>query len=80
MHSLGRVLGDRSVLYKYVNPHMVALHAHYANNVAVTLLDVVNGAILHQERHANARLPDTLRDTAPLVHCENWLVVRHRCL
>jgi hypothetical protein len=77
VHTLGRVLGDRSVLYKYVNPHLVALLVENENNVAVLLIDAVSGSILHQEKHAHATLPPTLVDNPSrgLVHCENWLVV-----
>jgi hypothetical protein len=80
VHSQGRVLGDRSVLYKYVNPNLVVVvcteggsDQQQSDGVAVHLLDVVSGAVLHTGRHAHYTLPPA---GAPLVvHCENWVVV-----
>ncbi|KAK3926933.1 ER membrane protein complex subunit 1 [Frankliniella fusca] len=73
VHSQGRVLGDRSVLYKYVNPNLVAvvtqgtdsLHKFVLN---VYLLDAVSGAIVFSISHKRAREP------IHLVHTENWVV------
>ncbi|CAG8433616.1 1193_t:CDS:10 [Ambispora gerdemannii] len=56
--SLGRVLGDRSVLYKYLNPHLVAI-ATFTNTKVTTsslnlyLIDVVKGTILYHSVHEN---------------------------
>lgn len=33
VHSQGRVLGDRSVLYKYVNPNLVAIVTEGVGNI-----------------------------------------------
>ncbi|KAJ2784150.1 hypothetical protein H4R18_001277 [Coemansia javaensis] len=57
---LGRVLGDRSVLYKYLSPHVTTLAARRAaGGVAVYLLDRVSGRLLHSAVHAAARVgPD----------------------
>lgn len=41
VHSQGRVLGDRSVLYKYINPNLVAIvtegigHAHKSKYIPI---------------------------------------------
>lgn len=80
VHSQGRVLGDRSVLYKYVNPNLVVVvcteggsDAQQSDVVTIHLLDVVSGAVLHTARHVHYTLPPA---GAPLVvHCENWVVV-----
>ncbi|KAG9296619.1 hypothetical protein G9A89_002890 [Geosiphon pyriformis] len=56
--SLGRVLGDRSVLYKYLNPHLISV-ATYTNTsqdistLNIYLIDVVKGSILYQTSHEN---------------------------
>lgn len=61
MASLGRVLGDRGVLYKYQNPNFITVvtinkkpsHGGAAPYMTVYLVDVVTGTILHQGTHEN---------------------------
>ncbi|KAJ3644054.1 hypothetical protein Zmor_026728 [Zophobas morio] len=73
VHSQGRVLPDRSVYYKYVNPNLVALatlhddpiHKHV---LSVYLIDGVTGLVLYSASHKKAKGP------VHLVHSENWLV------
>lgn len=73
VHSQGRVLPDRSVYYKYVNPNLLAvatisddpIHKHVLN---VYLVDGVTGFILYSTSHKRAKGP------IHLVHSENWLV------
>lgn len=73
VHSQGRVLPDRSVYYKYVNPNLIALatlsedplHKHV---VSVYLVDGVTGLVLYSTSHKKAKGP------VHLVHSENWLV------
>ncbi|XP_055375524.1 ER membrane protein complex subunit 1 isoform X2 [Condylostylus longicornis] len=73
VHSQGRVLGDRSVLYKYINPNLVAvvtqgldsIHKYVLN---VHLVDVVSGSVVYSLTHKKAREP------VHIVHSENWLV------
>ncbi|KAK0393204.1 hypothetical protein QR680_000096 [Steinernema hermaphroditum] len=69
MHSQGRVLGDRSVLYKYSNPNLVAVSAlDSAHSVlSISLFDAVTGQLLYVSRHTKAAGPFNM------VHCENWL-------
>jgi hypothetical protein len=81
VHSQGRVLGDRSVLYKYTNPNLIAIatlssdqQQHKSTTTATTLLsiyliDSVNGRVVHVARHAKATAP------VHMVHCENWIAV-----
>ncbi|OON19957.1 hypothetical protein X801_04166 [Opisthorchis viverrini] len=74
IHSVGRVLGDRSVLYKYLNPNLIAVVtaggsvASQTNSVAVYLIDVVVGRIVYSA--VNARCSEPVN----LVHSENWIV------
>lgn len=73
VHSQGRVLPDRSVYYKYVNPNLVALatitddpiHRHV---LSIHLLDGITGLILYSMAHKKARGP------VKIVHSENWIV------
>ncbi|XP_019562348.3 ER membrane protein complex subunit 1 isoform X2 [Aedes albopictus] len=73
VHSQGRVLADRSVLYKYINPNLVAVATHGPDNIHkyilnVYLLDVVSGSIVFSMSHKRIRPP------LQMVHSENWLV------
>jgi ER membrane protein complex subunit 1 len=51
--SIGRVLGDRSVLYKYLNPHLLVVVIANPKQLSLTiyLLDNVSGQILHELKH-----------------------------
>ena len=51
--SQGRVLGDRSVLLKYLNPNMVSLLAKSEDTVSIFLLDVVTGGIIYMATHSD---------------------------
>ncbi|XP_011184855.2 ER membrane protein complex subunit 1 isoform X2 [Zeugodacus cucurbitae] len=72
VHSQGRVLLDRSVLYKYINPNLVAVVTQ-ANDpthkflLNVYLIDAVSGLIVFSMTHRRARVP------VHIVHSENWL-------
>ncbi|XP_020295195.1 ER membrane protein complex subunit 1 isoform X2 [Pseudomyrmex gracilis] len=73
VHSQGRVLSDRSVLYKYINPNLVAVVTEgiglaHKNTLNLYLLDVVSGAIIFSITHKRVRSP------IHIVHSENWLV------
>lgn len=76
VHSPARVLGDRGILYKYLNPNLIAVQTqgtlgetcspdHYMN---VYLVDGVTGALVHSVHHPKSRGPSNM------VHSENWLV------
>ncbi|KAF9105031.1 hypothetical protein BGX27_009845 [Mortierella sp. AM989] len=63
MASLGRVLGDRSVLYKYQNPNYATVitinkkpKLGVAPYLTVYLVDTVKGSILYQATHENVGL------------------------
>ncbi|KAJ8021770.1 ER membrane protein complex subunit 1 [Holothuria leucospilota] len=73
VHSQGRVLGDRTVLYKYLNPNLVVVisegeDATAKSHVTVYLIDVVTGNIVFQTDHKRVEGP------VHVVHSENWVV------
>ncbi|KAJ1957206.1 hypothetical protein EC988_000951, partial [Linderina pennispora] len=44
---MGRVLGDRSVLYKYLNPHLMTLATQREGGIGIYFIDRVSGRLLH---------------------------------
>ncbi|CAI2722726.1 unnamed protein product [Schistosoma spindalis] len=74
IYSVGRVLGDRSVLYKYLNPNLIAVLtiggdiSSHTNTLIIYLIDVVAGRILHSAVHRRCSEPISL------VHSENWII------
>uniref|UniRef100_A0A8C3GP43 ER membrane protein complex subunit 1 n=1 Tax=Cairina moschata TaxID=8855 RepID=A0A8C3GP43_CAIMO len=76
VHSQGRVMGDRSVLYKSLNPNLLAVVTestdthHERTFVGIYLIDGVTGRIIHSSVQKKAKGP------VHMVHSENWVVVR----
>ncbi|KAL9950542.1 hypothetical protein ACROYT_G043054 [Oculina patagonica] len=72
VHSQGKVLGDRRVLYKYLNPNLIAVGTEVTPDskpgISIYLIDAVTGLIVFHARHKNAKGP------IHMVHSENWLV------
>ncbi|KAH6643810.1 hypothetical protein C7974DRAFT_6826 [Boeremia exigua] len=68
--SIGNVLGDRRVLYKYLNPNLVLVTAvsESARTASVYLLDSASGQLLHTMSHSDV---DTSRPI-PSTISENW--------
>jgi hypothetical protein len=67
--SYGKVLGDRTTLYKYLNPNVAAV---LAPDCAVRVVDLVSGSIVFD----SGALPAPC--VAPKVaFVENWLVYAH---
>ncbi|KAI8931315.1 hypothetical protein NX059_011657 [Plenodomus lindquistii] len=66
--SIGRVLGDRRVLYKYLNPNLVLVSAVGIRSASVYLLDSASGQLLHTMSHDDV---DTSRPI-PATISENW--------
>lgn len=66
--SIGKVLGDRSVLYKYFTPNMAVLTTMSNEILTMYLIDAVTGAILHTSSHVG------VLDSFPIsaVLSENW--------
>uniref|UniRef100_A0AAY4DCS4 ER membrane protein complex subunit 1 n=1 Tax=Denticeps clupeoides TaxID=299321 RepID=A0AAY4DCS4_9TELE len=77
VHSQGRVMGDRSVLYKYLNPNLLAVVTESTDThpersfIGVFLIDGVTGRIIHEAVQRKARGP------VHLVHSENWVVYEY---
>ncbi|KAG8431720.1 hypothetical protein GDO86_020301 [Hymenochirus boettgeri] len=77
VHSQGRVMGDRSVLYKYLNPNLLAVMTESTDThpercfIGIYLIDGVTGRIIHSSVQRRARGP------IQIVHSENWVVVRN---
>ncbi|KAK3693629.1 hypothetical protein B0T22DRAFT_45655 [Podospora appendiculata] len=70
--SIGRVLGDRSVKYKYLNPNTLVLAAadDSASTLTVYLLDTISGQVLSSTKYEGV-------DTSKSIECamaENWFV------
>ncbi|KAI3646617.1 hypothetical protein MP228_009545 [Amoeboaphelidium protococcarum] len=70
--SIGLVLGNRSVLYKYLNPNIVAVLSHdKKQRLSVDILDGVSGRLLYQAVHDNF-VP--LGNSVHVALSENWIV------
>ncbi|KAI9010661.1 hypothetical protein DFJ74DRAFT_314965 [Hyaloraphidium curvatum] len=73
--SIGRVLGDRSVLYKYLNPHVAVFGTVRDDPAAfsVYVVDTVKGAILYHAVHPGG---GSNGNTGGLhiAQAENWVV------
>lgn len=74
--SLGKVLGNRSTLYKYLNPHLVGyvtraegVEGHPAT-CGVYLIDGAKGTIIYHSAIPAARGPCDIQ----VAFTENWLV------
>jgi len=75
--SLGRVLGDRTVMYKYLNPHVQLIATNTApvngaTTLNVYLLDTVSGTLLHHVKHPEVAPHDL--HPVHIVHSEHWFV------
>ncbi|KAG0645192.1 ER membrane complex subunit 1 [Hyphodiscus hymeniophilus] len=68
--SIGRVLGDRTVLYKYLNPNIVLVTAvsDISSTASFYLLDSVSGSILYTTTHTGV---DTAQPVTSAL-TENW--------
>ncbi|PWW72013.1 DUF1620-domain-containing protein [Tuber magnatum] len=70
--SIGKVLGDRSVMYKYINKNLITIIATNPSHSSATIyiLESVSGVIVHSAVHAGA---DTTKPITATMS-ENWLV------
>lgn len=68
--SIGKVLGDRRVLYKYLNPNLVLVTAVHrtASTLSVYLLDSTSGDVLYTASHSGV---DVTRKITSAIS-ENW--------
>ncbi|CEF67794.1 ER membrane protein complex subunit 1 [Strongyloides ratti] len=70
--SLGYVIGHNNVLYKYLNPHMIAIaYASKKTSLVseVVILDTITGKSLYNSKLKSAQLP------FKMVLCDNWLAM-----
>ncbi|KAI5475941.1 hypothetical protein MNV49_000716 [Pseudohyphozyma bogoriensis] len=73
--SLGRVLGNRATLMKYLNPHLLALVVASPTGSNIVLIDASTGGVLHQ---INAGGEITEKSDAAVVVRDNWLIYSFR--
>lgn len=68
--SIGKALGDRNVLYKYLNPNILLITAvgKEASTATFYILDSASGAVLHSATHVGV---DTYLPIASILS-ENW--------
>jgi len=77
VHSRTRILGDRSTLYKYLNPNTLFVVTSpepvpgVEPHVTAIVMDTVSGKVLYRVRHQGASAP------ASAVFSENWLVYHY---
>jgi hypothetical protein len=70
--SLGKVLGNRTTLYKYLNPHLSAVTTVSSTTCGVYVLDIAKGNIVYHANIAANRGKGRCDLHATFV--ENWLV------
>ncbi|ORY83302.1 hypothetical protein BCR37DRAFT_302640 [Protomyces lactucae-debilis] len=75
--SVGRVLGDRGVLYKFVRRAMNAVLTfnEETQELTATVLDAFTGSVLHQLTHANVGSPRS--HPFHVVISENWVAYHY---
>ena len=77
--SLGRVLGNRSVLYKYLNPNMVAIatirSTDTTTNTYLYLIDTVTGSIFHRSSYLGAGHVSASKTSVHLIQVDNSVVL-----
>lgn len=77
VYSQGRVLGDRSVLHKYINPNVMAVAVESGSadkgQVDIQLYDMISGTQLYHSRHKQYSGP------VHLLVVENWLLYHMWC-
>lgn len=69
--SIGKALGDRNVMYKYLNPNLLAITTtqRTSSRFTIYLLDSISGDILHSSSQDGV---DTSQPI-PLTVAENWV-------
>lgn len=73
--SLGRVRGDRSVMYKWLNPHarLVVTHDEHAAMARAYVIDTVSGEVVHE-----VALPHVVPDHGvKATFAENWITIHY---
>ena len=69
--SIGKALGDRNVLYKYLNPNLLIITTveRAASRATIYLLDSASGDILESTSHLGVDTSEPI----PLTLAENWI-------
>lgn len=71
--NLGKVLGDRSVLYKYLHANALAIAELSSSHVLkVSIIDTVTGRVLHTRSHKSDQVLDP--SSVNIVYGEHWIV------
>ncbi|KAK9825151.1 hypothetical protein WJX81_005905 [Elliptochloris bilobata] len=71
VYSYAKVLGDRSLKLKHLNPNTLFVATGDGRTLTASLLDTVSGRFLHRQLHAGASGP------VHAVMAENWLVYHY---
>ncbi|KOS16230.1 hypothetical protein Malapachy_3417 [Malassezia pachydermatis] len=73
--SLGTVRGDRSVLYKYLNPHarVIVTYDEQAKLAHVYVIDVVSGEMVYQ-----LQVPGLASGQLHSTYAENWITLQYQ--
>ena len=73
--SLGRVRGDRSVLYKYLNPHarLVTTYVAAERVLNAYVVDIVKGDVVYHMQVPHVERADGLHAT----FAENWITLQY---
>ncbi len=66
--SVGKVLGDRSVLYKYLSQNLILITSVRTDSFTIDLLDSITGTILYSTIHHNVGTKTPI----PSAISENW--------
>ena len=68
--SIGKVLGDRNVLYKYVNPNLllIATGSKRTRTITINIVDSALGSVLYSTKHEDVDLTMPFASTVS----ENW--------
>ena len=66
--SIGKVLGDRSVLYKYLNRNLALITAAGETTATFYLLDAISGKVLYTSTHSGVDTSQPITSTIS----ENW--------
>jgi len=66
------IKGDASILYKYINPNLLAVASEDKSGLNLYMLDAVTGHLLHQSQVAGGTSP------VHLAACDNWVVMHYQ--
>eukprot|EP00730_Choanoeca_flexa_P017281 TRINITY_DN8301_c0_g2_i2.p1 TRINITY_DN8301_c0_g2~~TRINITY_DN8301_c0_g2_i2.p1 ORF type:complete len:902 (+),score=173.38 TRINITY_DN8301_c0_g2_i2:2-2707(+) len=75
--SAGDILGDKTVLFKYLNPNLLAVatlspYVKRKATLTVYVIDTVKGVFIDRVQHSNVRGPVTMATS------ENWVLYSYR--